>query len=370
MPAFDGERSTIVARITCTTCGMTAQPTDWRCQDCGGLLDWKALPTFDPAQIVSDDFSVWRYQALLPIQRRFSLGEGLTPLVPLDLDGARFHAKLEYLNPTGSFKDRGVAVMLNHLAGAGVAEAMDNSSGNAGASLAAYAALAGMRATVYVPKSSAVASKKAHIRAYGGEIIESADLPAEIYAAAKSRTYASHAWNPSFVLGQQTAAWEIWEQLDRQAPDAVAMPVGHGGLFLGMYRGFLVLHAAGLLAQLPRMIAVQSTGVEPIVRAWEAGADTPPTVVRGASVADGILVDEPVRGQQILRAIADSRGLALRVGNDDILHAQQRMHARGFMIEATSAVPVAALPQIREQLDDAAELVIALTGSGLKSLSG
>lgn len=369
MPAFDGERSAIVAWITCNTCGMAAQSTNWRCRDCGGLLDWKALPTFDPAQIVSDDFSLWRYQRLLPVQRRFSLGEGLTPLVQLNLDGARFHAKLEYLNPTGSFKDRGVAVMLNHLAGAGVAEAMDNSSGNAGASLAAYAALAGMKATVYVPKTSAVASKKAHIRVYGGEIIESANLPAEIYAAAKSRTYASHAWNPSFVLGQQTAAWEIWEQLG-SAPDAVAAPVGHGGLFLGMYRGFLALHAAGLLAQIPRMIAVQSTGVDPIVRAWEAGADTPPTGVRGASVADGILVDEPVRGQQILQAIADSRGLALRVDNDDILDAQQRMHSRGFMIEATSAVPVAALPQIREQLDDAAELVIALTGSGLKSLSG
>lgn len=369
MPALAGERSTTMARITCNTCGMTAQSTNWRCRDCSGLLDWKALPAFDPAQIVPDDFSLWRYQAFLPVQRRFSLGEGLTPLVKLNLDGARFHAKLEYLNPTGSFKDRGVAVMLNQLASAGVMEAMDNSSGNAGASLAAYAALAGMRATVYVPKSSAVASKKAHIRAYGGEIIESADLPAEIYAAAKCGTYASHAWNPSFVLGQQTAAWEIWEQLGGRAPDAVAAPVGHGGLFLGMARGFLALHAAGLIARIPRMIAVQSTGVDPIVRAWEAGADTPSSGVCGASVADGILVDEPVRGRQVLRAIAASRGLALRVDNDDILNAQQRMHSRGFMIEATSAVPVAALPQIREQLDDAAELVIALTGSGLKSLS-
>ncbi|MCY4465569.1 MAG: pyridoxal-phosphate dependent enzyme [Chloroflexi bacterium] len=359
-----------MARITCNICKMTAQSTNWRCGDCGGLLDWKALPTFDPARIVTEDFSLWRYRALLPVQRRFSLGEGMTPLVQLNLAGARFHAKLEYLNPTGSFKDRGVAVMLNHLAGAGLAAVMDNSSGNAGASLAAYAALAGMRATIYVPKTSAVESKKAHIRAYGGEIIESADLPAQIYAAAKSRTYASHAWNPSFVLGQQTAAWEIWEQLGRRAPDAVAAPVGHGGLFLGMVRGFRGLHAAGLIAAIPCMIAVQSAGVDPIVRAWEAGADTPPTIVRGDSVADGILVDEPVRGRQILRAIADSGGLALRVDNDDILDAQQRMHSRGFMIEATSAVPVAALPQIRERMGDAAELVIALTGSGLKSLSG
>ncbi|MCY3714838.1 MAG: pyridoxal-phosphate dependent enzyme [Chloroflexi bacterium] len=359
-----------MARIRCATCGRTAQPTDWRCEDCGGLLDWVALPSFAPARIVQDDFSLWRYRDLLPVQRRFSLGEGLTPLVPLNWGGARFFAKLEYLNPTGSFKDRGVAVMLNHLAGAGVASAMDNSSGNAGASLAAYAALAGMKATVYVPKASAVASKKAHIRAYGGEIIESAHLPAEIYAAARSRVYASHAWNPSFVLGQQTAAWEIWEQLGRRAPTAVAAPVGHGGLFLGMFRGFLALRKAGLLERIPRMIAVQSAGVDPIVRAWEAGADTAANITRGNSVADGILVDEPVRGRQILRAIADSHGLALRVDNDAILAAQQRLHARGFMVEATSAVPVAALSQIRARLDDASELVIALTGSGLKNLAG
>ena len=359
-----------MAHISCTTCGRLAQPTNWRCEDCSGLLDWQALPSFDAARIVQGDFSLWRYQAFLPVQRRFSLGEGMTPLVPLELAGLRGYAKLEYLNPTGSFKDRGVAVMLNHLARNGVAEAMDNSSGNAGASLAAYAALAGMRATVYVPKASAVASKKAHIRAYGGEIIESDDLPAQIYAAAQSRVYASHAWNPSFVLGQQTAAWEIWEQLGRRAPAAVALPVGHGGLFLGLVRGFLALRKAGLIARIPRMIAVQSTGVDPIVRAWAAGADKPATGPRSASVADGILVDEPVRGQQILRALAESEGLALRVDNDAIRDAQQRLHARGFMIEATSAVPLAALPQIREQLDDAGILVIALTGSGLKSLSG
>ena len=356
-------------QIQCSENNAAQQPTDWRCGECGGLIDWVDLPPFDPARIDKGDFSLWRYAAMLPVPRRFSLGEGMTPLVSLDIGGGRVHAKLEYLNPTGSFKDRGVAVMLNQLAGAGVSAAMDNSSGNAGASLAAYAGLAGMEATVYVPAASAVESKKAHIRAYGGRIIESDNLPADIHAAAEHRTYASHAWNPGFLLGQHTAAWEVWEQLGGRAPEAMAMPVGHGGLFLGCYRGFKALRDAGLIERIPRMIAVQSAGVDPIVRGWEQGAESPPQIVRGESVADGILVDEPVRGRQILAAIRDSGGLALRVDNAAILDARRNMHGRGFMIETTSAVPVAALPQIRERIGDV-EVVIALTGSGLKSLAG
>ena len=134
-----------MVRIVCNDCGAEASSLDWRCANCGGLLDWTRLPRFDPARIAADDFSLWRYRAMLPVTRRFSLGEGMTPLVPLQLEGARLRLKLEYLNPTGSFKDRGVAVMLNHLACAGADAAMDNSSGNAGAALAAYAALAGHR---------------------------------------------------------------------------------------------------------------------------------------------------------------------------------------------------------------------------------
>ena len=358
-----------MASIACSACGASASATAWRCGECGGILDWIDLPPFDPAAIAPDDFSLWRYAAMLPVARRFSLGEGMTPLVPLDFGGgAPLHLKLEYLNPTGSFKDRGIAVMLNQLAAAGASEAMDNSSGNAGASLAAYAALAGMAATVYVPRASAVESKKAHIRAYGGAIIESDNLPADIYAAADKRTYASHAWHPGFVLGQQSAAWECWEQLGQRAPDAVAVPVGHGGLFLGFFRGFLALRHAGLIARLPRMVAVQSAGVDPIVQAWEAGADHPAPIRRGESVADGILVEEPVRGRQILRAIVDSDGMALRVDNAAILAAQAQMHARGFLIEATSAAPIAALPQIRQHIGASGRLLIALTGSDMKNL--
>ncbi len=355
--------------IKCNECREIAQPLDWRCQSCGGSLDLVDLPAFNPSSIHSDDFSLWRYRAMLPLERRFSLGEGLTPLVPVELDGARFQAKLEYLNPTGSFKDRGTSTVLNHLAAHGATEVIDNSSGNAGASLAAFAGIAGMSATVFVPAATAVESKKRLIRSFGGVIIESHDYLADVYAAAAKTTYASHAWSPYFVLGQQTAAWETWEQLERRAPDAVATPVGHGGLFLGFYRGFQALQDAGLIEKLPRMIAVQSAGVDPVVCGWESGSLMPSQIKPGPSIADGILVDTPVRGAQILRALYDSEGFALRVDNAAIEAAQQSMHTRGFMIEATSAVTAAALPQIRERIGEEAVLVIAFTGSGLKNLS-
>ena len=358
-----------MAQARCNNCGSSAGILDWRCRACGGSLDLVDAPRFDPQVIDQSDFSLWRYRTMLPVQRRFTLGEGMTPLAPVSLDGVTFHAKLEYLNPTGSFKDRGTATMLNHLAAQGAVDVIDNSSGNAGASLAAFAGAGGLAATVFVPAATAVESKKRLIRAFGGAIIESQDYLTDVYAAAETRTYASHAWSPYFVLGQQTAAWEIWEQLGQRAPAAVATPVGHGGLFLGIYRGFKALQAVGLISQAPRMVALQSAGVDPIVRAFEARADRPPPIKAQQSVADGILVDAPVRGKQILAALRETDGFALRVDNDAILAAQKRMHTLGFMIEATSAVTVAALPQIHARIGSEAQLVLALTGSGLKTIS-
>ena len=357
-----------MAQMQCSECGKDAAALAWRCRECGGPLDLIDLPPFDAAQIARGDFSLWRYAAMLPVDKRFTLGEGLTPLVSVALDGRRFHAKLEYLNPTGSYKDRGTTTLLNYLASFEVDEVIDNSSGNAGASLAAFARAANMSATVFVPAATATARKKALIRAFGGRIIESQRPTEDVYAAAEKTTYASHAWNPYFALGQMTAAWEIWEQLGGRVPDAIAAPVGHGGLFLGFYRGCRALLDAGLIDKMPRMIAVQSTGIDPIVRGWEQGSEIPPAINPQTSIADGILVDEPVRGRQILTALYETDGAAFRAADEAIEQAQKRMASRGLLIEATSAVTAAALPQIRQRLGDDAELALALTGSGLKNI--
>lgn len=355
--------------IRCNSCSLPAAALDWRCGTCGGSLDLTALPAFDPKLIKRDDYSLWRYSAMLPVQRRFSLGEGMTPLASVELDGGALLAKLDYLNPTGSYKDRGATTLMNHIAGFDVTEVIDNSSGNAGASIAAYASLAGITARIYVPAATAVASKKRLISSFGGAIVESQQPIDDVYAAASSITYASHAWSPWFVLGQMTAAWETWEQMGGRAPDAVATPVGHGGLFLGFYRGFRALHEARLIDSMPRMIAVQSSGVDPIVQGWEQGLASPPALSAGPSVADGILVEAPVRGEQILSALYQTDGFALRVDNEAIRTAQRRVARMGLIVEMTSAVVAAALPQIRRRTGAGATVALAFTGNGLKDLA-
>jgi len=355
--------------ILCNSCGEPASALAWRCRTCGGSLDLAGLPAFDPNLIKREDYSLWRYSAMLPVQKRFSLGEGMTPLAPVELDGDSVLAKLDYLNPTGSYKDRGSTTLMNRIAGCDVTEVIDNSSGNAGASIAAYASLAGIAARIYVPTATAVESKKRLIGLFGGAIVESQQPIKDVYAAAGSITYASHAWSPWFVLGQMTVAWETWEQMGGRAPDAVATPVGHGGLFLGFYRGFRALREAGLIDAMPRMIAVQSSGVDPIVRGWEQGLESPPAVRARPSVADGILVDVPVRGAQILSALYQTGGFALRVDNESIKAAQRRMAKKGLIIEMTSAVVAAALPQIRRRTGGDATVVLAFTGNGLKNLA-
>lgn len=358
--------------VQCVDCEAQAAPLAWRCSVCGGVLDFATYPTFDADRIVAHDTTIWRYGAWLSLEKRLTLGEGLTPLVPTTIHDTPFWAKLEYLNPTGSYKDRGTVTMMNHIAAQGVREVVEDSSGNAGASVAAYSRALDIQARIYVP-ADGVASKKALIRAFGGELME---IPGPQYAktaaaeeAAQTTTYASHAYSPYFVLGQMTVAFEVWEQLGRQAPDAIATPLGHGALFLGFARGFRLLYEAGLVDKMPRMIAVQAAACDPIVQAYEQEADRPPELVGQRTVADGIIVDHPVRGIEVLRTIRETKGAAFRVTDDAILAAQAQLAQRGLLVEPTSASTVAALPQIIAHVGADKQLVLGLTGNGLKTVA-
>ncbi|MCY3717954.1 MAG: pyridoxal-phosphate dependent enzyme [Anaerolineaceae bacterium] len=353
-------------QLVCEDCGEVCGALDWHCE--GARLRIANLARYDPAACDSQEPGLWRYAAMLPASRRVSLGAGGTPLVFVQLDAHAFQAKLEYCNPTGSFKDRGTEVMVNHFIANGVDEVVEDSSGNAGASLAAYAAAAGIRARIFAP-ADAPAAKLAHIRAYGADLVTvpgprqaAADA---CLAAAETAVYASHAWSPFFVAGQMTCAWEIFEQ--GGAPDVVLCCAGHGGLFTGLARGFAALKDAALIDRLPRMVVAQSAACDPLVRAWESGLDETPAVSPTASVADGIPVARPVHGAEILRALRDTDGVALRVSDREILAAQRRLWRQGLLAEPTSAVPVAAL--LSGQLPLAGRIVIPLTGSGLKLLT-
>ncbi len=358
----------------CALCTLPAPaPLAWRCA-CGGAFEYEWEPRFDPSQVQTHLWSQWRYGAMLlptgiPLRAHTSLGEGMTPLTAIMWEGALVSFKLEFLMPTGSYKDRGSATLLSVLRAEGHTALIEDSSGNAGASIAAYAGAAGLQATIFVP-AHASPNKKAQIMAFGATLHE-IEGPRQAtsdacHIAASETLYASHAWHPAFLLGQMAAAWELWEQTHGNLPDAIVMPLGQGGMLLGYYRGFRALQAAGLLERLPRLVGVQSVACAPVVRAWEEGAARVEPVAEHATVAEGIRIRAPARGDEILRAIRESDGLALAVEDEAITRARRALGQRGLFAETTSAVAVAALPALRQRLGERIKVLIPLSGSGLK----
>jgi threonine synthase len=280
------------------------------------------------------------------------------------------HVKCEHLNPTGSFKDRGTAVLISALSSAEVAEAVEDSSGNAGASFAAYAARAGIRARVFVP-FSASGPKRSQIEAYGAELVlvegpRSAASEAVRRAADRGVVYASHAYLPHGMAGVATIAYEIVEQLGC-APGALLAPVGHGGLLVGVHRGFDALLCAGAIAALPRMIGVQARACAPVWAAYTSGGPGLSLVLEGETRAEGIRVRFPVRGDAVLAAVEASAGTMVAVSEEELLHAWEVLGRAGLYVEPTSAVVWSAASLLLDELPDPA--VAILTGSGFKASS-
>lgn len=348
-------------------------PDRWRCE-CGGAWEPVERRDFDPALIDLGEFSIWRYRRLFGLDFETPtarLGAGWTPLLPLALRDREVLVKPEYLAPTSSFKDRGTAVMINILARQGATRVADDSSGNAGASVAAYAARAGMQAEIYVPAYASPA-KQAQIAVYGADVKPipgprgNAKLAA-FQAAERGVALASHAYHPGFLVGQQSMAWELWEQMDRRAPDWFVVPVGQGLHLLGVWLGYRRLQAAGYVAKLPRLVAVQPTRLAPLFHAFEAGLDTVPGVEpTEPSVAEGLAIAEPARGRRLLQALRETNGTCIAVDDEAILDAQSELARHGFYVEPTSATVVAALDTVCELAAPDDTIVLPLTGSGLK----
>ena len=362
-------------RVRCHDCGTETEFTleGWRC-DCGGAWEPATLPDFDPEKINPEDRSIWRYGKLLGLDVRSPfrrMGVGWTPLVPVKFGKHDIYLKLEYLSPSGSFKDRGVNAMVNQLAVMGAKTVVEDSSGNAGASLAAHAARFGLRAEIYVPAYASPA-KQHQIAVYGAAVrpipgLRKAAEEAAQAAVGPGTAYASHAYNPAYLAGQVTAAYEIWEQLGRCAPDWVFLPTAQGGQFLGLWFGFSRLLAAGLVDHLPRLIAVQAARVAPIYEAWQAGLDRIPAVEpAGQTVAEGVAILQPVRDRRLLQALRETNGMALAVEEEAILEAQGALAGLGYYVEPTSAVAVAGFQAVAEGIGEGETVIIPLTGNGLK----
>ncbi len=326
--------------------------------------------------------SLWRYLEALPFAagstawQRITMGEGFTPLVPLDPDtegragGPRVLAKVEYQMPTLSFKDRGAAVMIAKALEAGVTHVVEDSSGNAGSAVAAYAARAGMRCDIYVPHGTPPA-KARQIRAYGATVTavpggrEDCAAAAARAARAPGIHYASHVHDPYFLHGTATYAYEIWEQLDG-APETVVVPLGNGTLLLGALQGFADLRRAGLIERMPRVVAVQAGACAPLARAFAAGADGADPVLDAGTAARGVAVGAPARHRQILAAVRGNAGQIIAVSEAAISAARARLAARGWDVEPTGAVSLAALLEHGALFPRGERVVIPLCGAGLK----
>ncbi|MCQ6554490.1 pyridoxal-phosphate dependent enzyme [Streptomyces sp. C10-9-1] len=349
----------------------------WRCPSCEGPLDLD-FPTapVPRGHLGARVGSLWRYTEALPFTApSCSLGEGRTPLVTLT---HTVSAKLEFLMPTLSFKDRG-AVMLAELARRlGARSVLADSSGNAGCAISAYCARAGLDCTVMVPEGTSP-KKTEQIRAHGARLDvvpgdrEATAAAARAAAGRPGVFYASHVYNPYFLHGTKTYVYELWEDLGGTLPETLVLPVGNGTLLLGASLAVGELRAHGLIGTAPALVGVQAEAVAPLAAAHRAGAvdliaprgaagDGAGASAAPATVAEGIAVAAPPRARQILRAVRESGGAILTVPEDAVRAAQRDLARRGLFVEATAAACWAAAGSWKGRT-----AVVPLCGAGAKS---
>ncbi|MFD9958200.1 pyridoxal-phosphate dependent enzyme [Amycolatopsis sp. NPDC058986] len=348
-------------------------PLRWRGDD-GAPLTVPPLRGLTRAEVDSGSRSLWRYRAALPgdIRRPVSLGEGCTPLVELPWGGETTRFKLEWFNPTGSFKDRGSTVLLSLLAGHGVTEVLEDSSGNGGSSISAYSAAAGIRAKILAPESTSPA-KILQSRAYGAtvELVPGTrdDTATEALRRSAETCYASHNWHPFFLQGTKTLAYELWEDLGFTAPDNVVTVAGAGSIVLGCDLGFTELLAAGAIDRRPRLLVAQPANCAPLHASFQSAVDTPVPTAFAPTIAEGTAIREPVRLPEVLTAIRRSNGTTVAIDEAAIADATRRLAAIGLYAEPTSATAAAALDVFRAQgvIRPEETTVVILTGSGLKA---
>ncbi|MEU2429595.1 threonine synthase [Streptomyces sp. NPDC007861] len=364
----------------CPMCGVRSpvESLTWHCPECHGPWDLDFAASAVARNSLSGRVnSLWRYEEALPLpaaraRASVSLGEGRTPLVPLT---DTVTAKLDFLMPTLSFKDRGAVLLAELARQLKPRRVIADSSGNAGTSIAAYCARAGLDCTVYVPAGTSP-KKVEQIGAHGAHLeIVPGDREATARAARAAANedgvfYASHVFNPYFLHGTKTYVYEIWEDLGGRLPETLVVPVGNGTLLLGAALAIDELYGHGLIGTRPALIAVQAAAVAPLAFAFRAGADD--VLADGAgrpdftarTLAEGIAIPHPPRAHQILAAVRATGGTFLTVTENQIRAAQRDLAARGLYVESTG---VACWAAVEAHGLDGRSTVLPLCGAGLKS---
>ncbi len=342
-----------------------------RCPDCGGLFGFSPGLEYLSEKIEPNLPGIWRYRMSFSLPKTasvISLGEGNTPLVWSTAFGQKIGFKMESQNPTGSFKDRGTAVLTSWLQAAGIDKAVEDSSGNAGSSFAAYASMAGIQGKVFIP-AYASGPKRKQIESYGAEVLpipgpRSKAAEAVLNEVEKGAVYASHAFLPHGTAGIASIAYELFEEIG-DAPGTVILPVGHGSLLLGIYLGFQALLDAGSTSRLPKIVGVQAAVCAPLYEAYQTGSLEIAPAAEGKTLAEGVSISDPYHGKEVLKAVRKSAGTILSVGEPDILSAQAQLAKLGLYVEMTSALVWGGLDQIHQSMPG--PIVCIITGHGLKN---
>jgi len=362
-----------ISRVICTNCGRDYPVTDnpYRCTFCGGVFDFQDPIFFNLDNIDYLQPGIWKYRHTFNIKEdvdAISLGEGDTPLIWTNIFGREVAIKCEYLNPTGSFKDRGSSLIVSFLKSCNIDKIIEDSSGNAGASLAAYSARADIELSVFIPETASGIKKK-QIEAYGARLISVNGTRSAVHDAAKhladrGNIYASHAYLPFNIPGYATVAYEIFEQIGNKSPGTVIIPVGQGGLLIGLARGFSALKKAGKTTKTPTIVGVQARACSPLWSLFMGGIDGLRFATDNPTLAEGVRVWHPIRGDIVLKEIGSSSGRFVAVDEIDIAIGVDEFARKGFYIEPTSALVWSGLRQCVDNCED--PVVVILTGSGLK----
>ncbi|WP_312810716.1 threonine synthase [Sedimentibacter sp.] len=361
-------------KYICSKCNAEEEITTYKAKcDCGGLfkLDYKP-PNFDLSLIDRNTWSIFRYRNFMALMdeqwRNISLGEGMTPTIKFDDDVI---LKMDYFMPTLSFKDRGAAVLISHCKSIGVESVVQDSSGNAGNSVAAYCAKANIGCEIFVPEGTSpkkidmIKSHNARVNVIPGSRDNCADV-CRSKVETEGKYYANHVYNPFFYEGTKTYVYEIYEQLDR-IPQNIFVPLGNGTLFIGIIKGLEELIESNIIKKMPNIIAVQGENCDPFVKAFENKEKHPALITPRPTMAEGIAIGIPMRGEEILEYIYKYNIEMITAPENQILNARAALAAKGIYCEHTTAATYAAYLKYCELYGKTPDSLIPMCGAGLKS---
>ena len=373
-------------KVICWDCGAEVDdPFVNICPKCGGLLtvkmDLEKVKEMKPEDLRKAPIGVWRYAPFMPVDpaHKVSIQEGGTPLYPTKALGAELgvensFVKFEGLNPTGSFKDRGMTIGVSHAKELGAKVVGCASTGNTSASLAAYAAKAGIKCAVFLPSGKVAMGKLAQALFFGAKVLAIDGNFDDALALARKmaderKLYLLNSINPYRPEGQKSVLFEIMDQLDYDVPDRIILPVGNAANIWAVYKALTELQEVGWIDKVPMLTGIQAEGSAPVAKAFAAKTKDFVAEPNPETIATAIRIGNPVSGRKALHAIYSTGGCSITVTDDEIIKAQQLLGRReGVCVEPASAASVAGLRKLRDSgiVDRDERVVCICTGNGLK----